>query len=629
MYVLYEESGSFKAEKILSKAETSLQVESPSGKRSKIRANSVIFEFDAPEPVALLDEAQTLADQFDIDFLWECAPQEDIQIEAFAQEYFGHEPTPQEKAGLLVALHNAPAYFHRRGRGRYRPAPPDILKAALAAIERRRQEEEQKQDWKRAMIDGQVPADIASVLPDFLYRPDKNLLAWKAFNEAASELRMSTEALLLHLKVWPHALALHQARFLREYFPKGTHFEAYSRPAPKETLPLAEVTAYSLDDTETAEVDDALSVSLNGQIAIVGIHIAAPALTIERDSALDNIARERMSTVYTPGNKIPMLPEDIVANAALIAGQERPAVSLYVHCDLDSGDIQHTETRLETIRVQENLHHGSFNDMLSAAALAPDGPVLPYNDWIRPLWQVSRHLSKQRELLRGSPEDLSRTEYSVVLNGPADNPDTPVSLRPRRRDHPLDLMVAEFMILANNLWGGLLHDVGLPGIYRSQQTGRVRLTTYPLPHERIGVPQYAWSTSPLRRYVDLINQMQVVAAAKHGVRARLVAPLKPRHTDFFAFSHSFETQYAAWNHHQQRMIRYWCLRWIQQQNITQAKATVIRDDLVRWQDAPLISRVEQLPTLQRGDAVMIDVIDVDELNLEAKCRWRETLPCEH
>src|SRR5699024_9777300 len=198
MYVLYEESGSFKAETILSKAERSLQTESTSGKRSKIKTNSVIFEFDAPEPETLFTEAHALAEQFDIDFLWECAPQEDISLEDFALDYFGHTPSAPEKTGLLLALHNAPAYFHRRGRGRYRPAPPDILKAALAAIERKRQEEAQKQDWKQAMIAGQLPAEIADVIPDFLYRPDKNSLAWKAFNEAASELKMSTEALLLH-----------------------------------------------------------------------------------------------------------------------------------------------------------------------------------------------------------------------------------------------------------------------------------------------------------------------------------------------------------------------------------------------------------------------------------------------
>src|SRR5699024_8954598 len=145
--------------------------------------------------------------------------------------------------------------------------------ACLGALDRDRQDAVQRQDAKQALMAAQLPADVADVIPGFLYQPDNNSLAWKAFNEAASELKMSTEALLLHLHVWPHALALHQAKFLREHFPKGTDFDAYSIPSIKESFPEANVIAYSLDDTETTEVDDALSVTLEDDMAIVGVHI--------------------------------------------------------------------------------------------------------------------------------------------------------------------------------------------------------------------------------------------------------------------------------------------------------------------------------------------------------------------
>src|SRR3546814_5320509 len=99
------------------------------------------------------------------------------------------------------------------------------------------------------------------------------------------------------------------------------------------------------------------------------------------------------------------------------------------------------------------------------------------------------------------------------------------------------------MILTNNLWGGLLAKHGVPGIYRSQQAGRVRMSTHALPHEAIGVPQYSWSTSPLRRYVDLVNQWQILATTEHGVSARLVAPFKPKDADLFAIIAAFDAQY--------------------------------------------------------------------------------------
>src|SRR5690606_17484848 len=134
MYVLYEDSGNFKAEKIFSQSDTTMQVESESGKRSKIKSATVLFSFEQPAPAAMLEQAHALAKTLEIDFLWECAPQEEFEATAFAADYFGHTPSAVEKAGLLFALSSAPAYFHRRGRGAYRPAPPDILAAALAAI---------------------------------------------------------------------------------------------------------------------------------------------------------------------------------------------------------------------------------------------------------------------------------------------------------------------------------------------------------------------------------------------------------------------------------------------------------------------------------------------------------------
>ena len=103
MYVLFDDSGKFKAEKIFSNADTTMQVESATGRRSKIRKNNVLFEFASPEPAILLEQAEALAADFDVDFLWEMAPQDDFTVEDFAEEYFGHTPSAVEKAGLLFA----------------------------------------------------------------------------------------------------------------------------------------------------------------------------------------------------------------------------------------------------------------------------------------------------------------------------------------------------------------------------------------------------------------------------------------------------------------------------------------------------------------------------------------------
>lgn len=627
MYVLYEESGTFKAAKVFSRSDSTMQVESESGKRSKIKNAVVLFEFDAPEPAQLLQQAEAQAADIEIDFLWECTPQEEFEATVFAEEYYGHTPSAVEKAALIFALNSAPAYFHRRGKGRYRPAPPDILAAALAAIEKKRLQAEQQQKWTDQLLAGELPPEIAQVATSLLTRPDKNSNEWKAFAAAVEKQQTTPEQLLLSVGAWPHPLALHQTRFLATHFPKGTTFPAIASLPEFEDLPIADVVAYSMDDSFTFEVDDALSVTMIGdEIMRLGIHIAAPGLAIERDSELDRMARSRMSTVYTPGHKIPMLPGELISAFSLDAGKLRPALSLYVEANLATGEVLSSETRLERIRVAENLRHDMLDAEITTEALEDPSSALPYAEWVRPLWHFAKHLYAQREAIRGKAENNSRVEYSFILEGPHDDPNTPVKLIPRRRDAPLDRIVAEYMILANNLWGGLLAQHGVPGIYRSQQAGRVRMSTHPLPHEAIGVPYYAWSTSPLRRYVDLVNQWQVLATARHGVSARLAAPFKPKDADLFAIIGAFDAQYASWGDYQNAMERYWCLRWLQQHKVRIAEASVLRDDLVRFDNVPLVTRVAGMPALERGHKVTVEILGYDELALEVECRLRDTAP---
>jgi exoribonuclease-2 len=625
MYVLYEDSGNFKAEKIFSQSDSTMQVESESGKRSKIKNASVLFSFEQPAPAAMLEQAHALAQTLDIEFLWECAPQEEFLAAEFAQDYFGHPPSAVEKAGLIFALNSAPAWFHRRGKGAYRPAPPDILAAALAAIEKKQKLAAMQQEWTEQMVNGQLPPEIAQVASTFLTRPDKNSLEWKAFDAATTQLKTTPEKMLLLLGAWPHALALHRHRFFSSNFPKGTDFAPVELPEFGATLPLADVVAYSVDDNSTTEIDDALSVArLDENTVRIGIHIAVPGLAVVRDNALDQLARDRMSTVYFPGQKIPMLPGELISAFSLDAGKIRPALSLYVEGKLDTGEILSSETRLERIQVKENLRHRALDEVATEDALNDPAAPLPYAEWLRPLWQFGLQLSAARDQIRGKAENNSRVEYSFEIEGPADDPDSIVSLIPRRRNAPLDRLVAEYMILANSIWGGVLAQYGLPGIYRSQQAGRVRMSTQALPHESIGVPQYMWATSPLRRYVDLVNQWQILAAAEHGVSARLVAPFKPKDADLFAIISAFEAQYGLWNDYQNSMERYWCIRWLQQQGMRTVQGAVIRDDLVRLECAPFVTRVAGLPELERGHIVTLEIMGFDELGLELDCRLRET-----
>jgi exoribonuclease-2 len=207
-----------------------------------------------------------------------------------------------------------------------------------------------------------------------------------------------------------------------------------------------------------------------------------------------------------------------------------------------------------------------------------------------------------------------------------------ITITPRRRGSPLDTIVAELAILANSSWGAFLHDHGVPGIYRSQRafgtpTGpkRTRMQTNAAPHEGLGVTQYAWSTSPLRRYVDLVNQWQLLACVQHGVTAKLAAPFKPKDADLFAVVQGFDDTYSAYADHQRRMEYFWCLRWLKQENRKQVVASVVKDDLVRLEEIPLLLHVPALGVHARGTRLLMEVMSIDELTVEASVRMLHVL----
>ena len=212
--------------------------------------------------------------------------------------------------------------------------------------------------------------------------------------------------------------------------------------------------------------------------------------------------------------------------------------------------------------------------------------------------------------------------------------DERVSITPRVRGSGLDLIVAESMILANSSWGQWLAALGVPGIYRSQQSMlpgvKVRLGTKALPHAGIGVPSYAWSTSPLRRYTDLVNQWQIVACATHGNTAALAAPFKPKDTDLFAIISSFESAYSAYNSHQQSMERFWTLKYLQQEGITESVAGVIKaipgyPVLARLEHLPLVLTLTTAKTLNRGERVVLKLDGIDLIALDVKAQYLSTI----
>jgi exoribonuclease-2 len=610
MYLLYEEDGDIKAGTLLVDNDSSLQIESQHGKRGKLKANHVLLRFAAPQPAEVMDGARALKEALDLDFLWEVAGGEEFGFETLAADYFGHAATPIEASAIVLALHNAPIFFQKKGRGRYKAAAADILAAAKAGLERRARETALRAEWVAEMTAGRLPEAMRGHVFELAHKPDKNSLEYKALNDACAATSLSPVRLLDHCGAIPSSHEFHRQAFRLAHFPKGFGFPDLAAPLPPPELLAGDAPAFSIDDAATTEIDDAFSVIFRPDGgARVGIHIAAPALGILPGSDLDRLAASRLSTVYTPSEKFTMLPEDLIAQYTLAENRDCPALSLYLEVGPDYG-IESLSTVADRVSIAANLRHDTLEPLFNEHSIGQPTPDYPFRRELEWLFGFAKAL----EAGRGKAEQAQREDYVFRVE------DECVAITARARGNPIDKLVSELMILTNNRWGELLAERDVAGVYRAQTGGKVRMTLRPAPHEGLGVSCYAWSTSPLRRYVDLVNQRQILAAAVGDT---------PPHTAsdplLFAAVRDFELAYDAYNDYQRRMERYWCLRWIQQQALTEIGATAWRENLIRLDGMPFVARITGAPTLNSGDRVRVALSDIDLLDIDLTCRYLEPI----
>ncbi len=645
MHLLYEEGGDIKVATVQSASGTgdaeSWQATSLSGKKIKLKAKEVWLRFEKPEPQALMDEANNLSKEIDLQFLWDCAPDEEFGLVDVAHEYFGAQANIPQQTALAIALQGAPVFFRRKGRGRFQRAPLEQLQAGLAALERKQKDLEQQAAWQQELVAGVFPETLKSQANQLLFSPDKNTSAYKALLAACTESGESPAQLMIRCGAIDSPLQYHQGMFLKAHFPNGaTHNEGLAveqgvLDAAIAELPLAEVSAFSIDDSGTTEIDDALSVTALAEGGHrIGIHIAAPGLAIAKDDALDQVARARMSTAYFPGDKITMLPDTVIQQFSLDEGAARPALSIYVDID-DAGavDKDSLQLRAEMVPMGANLRLENLEHLVTEDSLADEAADYPYRQKLGVLWAAAKllHAGRQEQRVANGlraeqlgvidPNALARDFHFQIKD--IDGVQR-VEITPRQRGSILDTIVAEWMIYCNSASGRLLADHGLPGLFRTQKGWgplRTRMQTTPGPHEGLGLDYYAWCTSPLRRYSDLVNQWQLIALAKHGITAKMVAPFPPRDATLMGIAADFEACYSAYGEFQDRLEKYWCLRWITQDEASKPVfVRHLKEGMSRVEPIPLHLPVPELAAHPRMTRAEVSIADVDLLQLSAGVR---------
>ena len=584
MNIFYEESGQFKVASIVQKNDATYQVDTQHGKRTKVKANNVFAEFDG-DMAAFLENAQAQAADIDTDLLWEVCGEEEFSAEAIAEEYYGHAPTKTELAATLIALYAAPMYFYKKAKGVFKAAPEETLKQALAAIERKKQQDAQIDAWAEALKCGEMPSEIAADLKTILHAPDKQSLTYKAFTKAADALKTSAYELAKKTGGITSIPQYLQDGFEIKYFPKGTDFPDLPLPEMPD-LPKADVTAFSIDDESTTEVDDALSLTdLGNGTKRVGIHIAAPSLAIKPGDKMEKNIMERLSTVYFPGGKITMLPENWIAAFSLDAGAYRPAVSIYFDVDSEF-NVGEPTCKIEAVNIAENLRIQTIEPHFNAETGLDEAGEMMFAHHQDLIWFHQFAVALQKARGKYEPDRAPQYDYSIELDE-----EGKVSVVRRERGSPIDMLVSEMMILANSTWAQMLHDNDLPGLFRVQPAGKVRMSTKSEPHIGMGVQHYGWFTSPLRRAADYINQKQLLSLIDDTAE-----PLfQQSDAELFAALRDFDTAYAAYADFQRQMEAYWSLVYLQQQGTSELTATILKEDLVRIEGLPLVTRATGIP----------------------------------
>jgi exoribonuclease-2 len=313
-----------------------------------------------------------------------------------------------------------------------------------------------------------------------------------------------------------------------------------------------------------------------------------------------------------PGGKITMLPDEVVERFTLSEGKTCPALSMYLDVDDADFSVVATRTAVERVRITANLRHDTLEQLFNEETLKRESADYPFKRELALLWQFADRLEAARG--KQDPGRTPQVDYNFVIENDR------VSIARRLRGNPIDKVVSELMIHVNSSWAKTLGDKGYPAIYRCQNNGKVRMSTTPGKHQGLGVEQYMWSSSPLRRSVDLVNQRQLIALTRGE------APPYAANSDaLFTALRDFEVAHEAYGDFQRSMERYWCMRYIQQEGIVESIATVVKENIVRFDNLPLTARVPSLPEIAPGTRVSLELSDIDLMELTFSCQFKHKL----
>ncbi|MDD3619738.1 MAG: ribonuclease R [Desulfobulbaceae bacterium] len=543
------------------------------------------------------EKRQQIADSLDLRELWEIVrdePDKEYSADFLAELVFGDGISDDQAAAFLRAVFADRLFFKFKG-GRVVIHTAEQVEALL----HRQQREAEKARLLETSAEAVKKIMAGEQAGEAQWPERRQVLEWIAqctlfgsecaqadfvrelFKKAALTGPHDPYHLLVRAGVWRVDENIHLLRSGHpvEFDPETEGLVQALRESTAEELladpkrrDLRGLTTYTIDGADTRDYDDALHLEQRDDGFVVGVHIADVTHIVAPGGPLFREAESRGTSLYFPDGQVPMLPERIANSlCSLVADRVRPAISFFLHLDHD-GELLDTKITPSVIQVTRQLTYDEVDQLIDR-----DRELAQFHL----LCQKLRHKRLQNGALFLPFPDVNfifRQEGELAVN-----------LAPV--DTPARSLVAELMILANSAAASYLADRQAPGLYRAQDQPRKRIVTgfndgllaiarqrrflargdlvvHPKPHSGLGLPGYTTITSPIRRFLDLVMQLQLNSL----IRGRGILFPEEECNDFAASV--CRNLIRAASVRQQRH-RYWILRYLEQKQGEKVTAMVV------------------------------------------------------
>ncbi|HEX4209712.1 MAG TPA: ribonuclease catalytic domain-containing protein [Candidatus Binataceae bacterium] len=574
------------------------------------------------------EERQHLGADLDLNLLWEIVSEQSRSFRAdeLAELFFGRR-SPSATSVMLEALLQDRLYFVRRHM-EFVPRTADQverLRVQQDKIRLRSEASRRTRSLLRAIIeDGLMPpADEAGALTlelrrylDNPFTRNRDLIA---MIEAALPDIPSAEAayeILERIGGAPPGSRFALIGGVRDSFSEAALEEARSSVAPSRA-PGDDDAAVTIDDDDTLEIDDAISCTpMADGSSRVRIHIALVADFVAKGGPMDQEAALRGTTVYLPEASIRMLPDTIATDrASLVAGRECHVLTTDAQISA-GGDLLNYSIYPSRITIAERLSYEAADDLITGESGTATAAML------RRLHELA---SRLRELRRSAGALLiQRREAKVKVSPQGD-----IQISIIDNSSPSRELVAELMVLCNHAAARFAAEKRIPLVYRVKAAGggdfagqRPHLSIHPEFHAGIGLACYAQTSSPIRRYMDLVLQRQLIAAlAGEGH-----PPYQPE--ELLRLLANAEASEAEGRELERRAKRYWTLRFLERNALgIPLEATVQRDGASAELDAYGIrGSLNGSPNISGQARIAVQIARLDPLRGWLALDYLRTIP---